>query len=311
MDVVNGHRDHIDPMLLWLAGVFIVFGAVSTTYGVRKERALRRVASAGRTADATVTSVKPARLPLFVDDPPRWVVLYSYQDDRGRVYHGKSGELTAEEGARWKPGDRGVVRFDSSRADKSVWMNDPIGTRTDPESRRRSAQIGEPLTWFALAKRAPTLWTGPFMSVVGLFIFASQFDTGGAREIAEGAATFVLLSLPFLAAIRRVWIWHRLARDGDAAVGAVTAVEFALFGADWVGRGITEWQRYIRFQYADAAGDEHRSWSGYLSAAQASRWRVGDPCLVRFDRRHPQRSVWIGAHPTERPASAGASSRSA
>ena len=35
--------------------------------------------------------------------------------------------------------------------------------------------------------------------------------------------------------------------------------------------------------------------AGYLSSAEAPRWRVGDRCDIRVDRERPARRVWMGA----------------
>jgi Protein of unknown function (DUF3592) len=101
--------------------------------------------------------------------------------------------------------------------------------------------------------------------------------------------------LLFLAGLRRVWIWHRLVGHGVRATGTVSAVKRALFGSDWSGRGVSEWQRIIQYLYEDDLGQAHQGRSGYLSSAEASRWRVGDRCNIRVDRERPARSVWIGA----------------
>ena len=51
----------------------------------------------------------------------------------------------------------------------------------------------------------------------------------------------------------------------------------------------------IRYRYDDDMGNTHQGRSGYLSSAEASRWRVGDRCDIRVDRERPARRVWMGA----------------
>jgi hypothetical protein len=122
--------------------------------------------------------------------------------------------------------------------------------------------------------------------------------SGGSVPIV-GSGIYLLPALLglllFLAGLRRVWIWHRLVGHGMRATGTVSAVEGASFGSDWSGRGVSEWQQSIRYRYEDDMGRAHQGRSGYLSSAEASRWRVGDRCDIRFDRERPARSVWIGA----------------
>ena len=287
-----------DAVMLWVAGFFALVGGLLVVHGARRGRAMWRLSSEGVLCEATVTAVKQSRFPTTVDVAPGWVIHYRYQDNLGQTHEGQSGDLTQEERETWKRGDSGTVRFDRARPDRAVWTGEHTGPPIDAESRRRAAQAEDkPPSFLRLAKRAPSLWLGPFFFVLGTIWFSAQLQYGGGREIALGVVMLVVLGLLSLAALRRVWIWHRLVRNGMAAKGTITAVKFALLRdwTSWRGLGVSEWQQVIRYCYEDDAGRTHHGWSGYLSVAEASRWRAGDPCGVRFDQERPGRSVWIGA----------------
>jgi hypothetical protein len=50
----------------------------------------------------------------------------------------------------------------------------------------------------------------------------------------------------------------------------------------------------IRYRYQDHVGKPREGQSGYLDAEEAASWRIGQTGSVRFDRQHPEHSLWLG-----------------
>ena len=162
----------------------------------------------------------------------------------------------------------------------------------------------------------PSIWIGLLFIIFGLTVLGSASQPLPYADRGEEAQGTVLSKLSelakdrefiglwiyllpglllFLVGLRRLWIWHRLVGHGVRATGTVSAIKRPLFGSDWKGRGVSDWQGIIQYRYEDEKGEAHQGRSGYLSLAEASRWHVGDRCEIRFDRERPARSMWIGA----------------
>jgi Protein of unknown function (DUF3592) len=89
-------------------------------------------------------------------------------------------------------------------------------------------------------------------------------------------------------AVRRLRTERRLLRTGLVTEGTVTEVTET--NVHFNNRRL--WT--IRYRYQDHLGKLHEGHSGYLDAEEATAWRMGETGTVRFDRQHPEHSLWIG-----------------
>ena len=79
-----------------------------------------KLKKAGILADATVTSVGPGH--LLVNSVPQWQIEYSYTDLTGRSFKGRTKHMPQGEAQVWRLGDKGKVRFDPVKPQKSLWL---------------------------------------------------------------------------------------------------------------------------------------------------------------------------------------------
>ena len=89
-------------------------------------------------------------------------------------------------------------------------------------------------------------------------------------------------------AVRRRREEARLRRDGMHAVGTVVGVEETNVRVNRV----SQWR--MRYRYRDHRGRDHEGESGLLTPDEAANIRAGDTGPVRYDRRRPERNVWLG-----------------
>jgi hypothetical protein len=87
---------------------------------------------------------------------------------------------------------------------------------------------------------------------------------------------------------RPLWLESRLHRDGVLAEASVVRVGPSNLRINF------QFQWALSYRYTDGLGQAHEGTSGYLSPAEAAVWKPGDTGWVRYDRRHPATSVWIG-----------------
>jgi len=114
----------------WLLPIIssILGGIVTTLGGVILIRARslhynrERLQRDGITTTATVSDVRASY--MRVNGVNQCVVLYHYQDDRGRSHQGKE-YFSPEEAGRWKQGDQVTIRYDRRRPNKSIWIGTP------------------------------------------------------------------------------------------------------------------------------------------------------------------------------------------
>lgn len=81
---------------------------------------------------------------------------------------------------------------------------------------------------------------------------------------------------------------RRLMRQGVSATATVTAVGEASMRIN----GVPQWA--VRYEYQDERGATRRG-TYTCSPEEAGQWSVGDRVAIRFDRRRPDHSLWIGS----------------
>ena len=91
----------------------------------------------------------------------------------------------------------------------------------------------------------------------------------------------------FMRARARLQTNARLQREGVVAEATVIEVRLARIRINRV----QQW--LIRYQYQDDRGQAQRG-SEHLSPEDAEQWKEGDHVTIRYDRRRPDRSLWIG-----------------
>lgn len=92
----------------------------------------------------------------------------------------------------------------------------------------------------------------------------------------------------FVRTVTPIWRERRLLREGLTAQGTVLAIEIE--PGNVAVNGVRQWR--VRYRYDDRFGRAHEGTSGSLSAEEACAVAVGDALTVRFDRHHPEESVW-------------------
>ena len=150
------------------------------------------------------------------------------------------------------------------------------------------AQIS-PVAWEELTEREPIAVTYVpdhpssyrVESQKSSWVLAVIFTILGGFFTSAGGFVFVR----GLARIRRT---TRLEREGMVTEGTVLDVALGQLSIN----GVPQWA--IRYRYQDHAGCTHMASSDSLTPEMAQAWNVGDTGTVRFDRRRPQESIWIG-----------------
>ncbi|MGH7324637.1 MAG: DUF3592 domain-containing protein [Candidatus Rokuibacteriota bacterium] len=90
----------------------------------------------------------------------------------------------------------------------------------------------------------------------------------------------------FVRTATRVWRDRRLLREGMTAPGTVLAIEPSSVAVNRV----RQWN--VRYRYEDHFGRPQEGTSGPLTPEEAQAVEVGDALTVRFDRQHPEESIW-------------------
>lgn len=106
---------------------FIVFGVcISLVGGALIVHRLVQIGQAlhlqqeGVIAEATVLDVRPVGIP--VNNERLCVIRYRFRDYQGTDREGQSIPMAAAEALRWRPGDRGTVRFDRRQSARNAWV---------------------------------------------------------------------------------------------------------------------------------------------------------------------------------------------
>jgi hypothetical protein len=102
-----------------LGGVFTFVGGFLFFRSLGQLRTKARLQREGITTTATVSDVQASY--MRINGVNQCVVLYHYQDDRGRSHTGKE-YFSPEEAGRWKQGDRVTIRYDRRRPQHSIWI---------------------------------------------------------------------------------------------------------------------------------------------------------------------------------------------
>lgn len=90
-----------------------------------------------------------------------------------------------------------------------------------------------------------------------------------------------------LRARNRLQIRERVQRDGITTEGIVVELRWANIRINGVQ------QCLLRYRYQDERGKSHTGIE-HLSPEDVEAWNEGQKCMVRYDRRRPNRSIWIG-----------------
>jgi hypothetical protein len=281
IDVVQG-RSRDDATLI-LASTQALIGTLLLLVAWIIRRRQTRIWRNGDLAEATVMGVEDSSFLITgrYGEVPRSIIAYSYRDRLGHTHTGKSGYVSRPIARTWRVGDKGNIRVDRENPAVSVWIG---GKLTGPHQ-PAPAVLGPP-SLFRVAKRIPSFWTGPFLCVFGLVVAGVR---GGKWGPLEGLIVSLFGVVLLVAGTRRIWIAHRVLRHGVEAGATVTSVRFS-----WRGARVTEWRYVIGYRYEDGRGQRHEA-REFLPQTEALDWKPGSRGNVRFDPRHPARSVWLGA----------------
>jgi hypothetical protein len=110
----------VGSMLAGLGGLLAISGAVILWRALTQRGLAELLAREGARVTAEIVEIVPTVFKVTED--PRWEIRYRYRDPLGRTHSGRSPPMPEEEARRWKPGDRGVVRYLRSRPRFSVWV---------------------------------------------------------------------------------------------------------------------------------------------------------------------------------------------
>lgn len=100
--------------------------------------------------------------------------------------------------------------------------------------------------------------------------------------IFSGLGAFILLR-----SRSRLQTSARLQREGISVEATVTEILPARMRIN----GVQQW--LVRYRYQDDRGSS-RTGTEHLSPEEAERWKAGDKASVRYDRKHPNQSLWVG-----------------
>lgn len=103
-----------------MGSLLTVVGGVIFFPGFSRLLSERRLRRGGMAAEGEVIKVEPSK--VSVNRVRQWVIRYRYKDHMGQVREGKTGSLPPDEARAWETGDKGEVRFDQRRPDKSMWI---------------------------------------------------------------------------------------------------------------------------------------------------------------------------------------------
>jgi hypothetical protein len=155
-----------------------------------------------------------------------------------------------------------------------------------------------------IARKSMLLWFGAAFFSVGLIIFLigakglieERWYPDESRSVEAGNSPVVAMVLGGLFAIVGGFFFFRTAahvgnqwsilRAGDATQGTVIAIDPS--GAEI--NNVRLWE--VRYRYLDHFGQIHEGTSGDVTPSEAHGIAMGDNVNVRFDRDHPEQSVW-------------------
>lgn len=157
---------------------------------------------------------------------------------------------------------------------------------------------------WGLARKSILLWFGAAFFSVGLIIFLigsrglieERRYRGESRLVEAVESSVVAIALGSLFAIvggffffrNAVHVWNQwsILREGDVTQGTVIAIEPRSADVN----NVRLWE--VRYQYRDHYGRIREGSSGDVMPNEAHAVAIGDIVSVRFDRDHPEQSVW-------------------
>jgi len=102
-----------------LGGLFALSGALILWRAAVRRRFVADLLREGARADGEVIEVLPTN--VRVNRVPQWAIRYRYRDYAGNSHEARTPPMPQEEARRWRPGERGEVRYESARPQRSVW----------------------------------------------------------------------------------------------------------------------------------------------------------------------------------------------
>jgi hypothetical protein len=115
-------------------------------------------------------------------------------------------------------------------------------------------------------------------------------DAGGMEsplQMMGAGSLFALIGgVLFVRSATRIWRERRLLREGQTAQGTVLAIEPTNVAVN----NVQQWE--VRYRYPDQFGRAQEGTSGPLPPEAAQAVGIGDALAVRFNREHPEESVW-------------------
>jgi len=104
-----------------LGGPLAVSGASVLWRAVARRKFTERLLREGSRAQAEVIEVFATH--FRINRVPQWAIRYRYRDLFGGTHEGRTPPMPPEEAQRWKPGDRGEVRFETQRPQRNIWVD--------------------------------------------------------------------------------------------------------------------------------------------------------------------------------------------
>jgi hypothetical protein len=88
--------------------------------------------------------------------------------------------------------------------------------------------------------------------------------------------------------LRQIRLTLSLLQGGEPTEGTVVRVS----PSDMKINGVPQWE--VHYRYVDQSQQRHDGCSDYLSPSESRSWKKGDRGMVRYDRRNPSVSIWVG-----------------
>jgi len=118
-----GNSDWFSPIFSSALGsVFAAIGGTILWLRIRRIRLIVRLMRDGIATEGTVVHVRETG--TSINRVRQWQLNYQFTDSSGQQRNGVSELMPPEKARRWKPGQRGTVRFDGAAPEKSLWIDD-------------------------------------------------------------------------------------------------------------------------------------------------------------------------------------------
>jgi Protein of unknown function (DUF3592) len=103
-----------------LGSLLAAAGGAILWWAAARRKLVHELAREGMRVDGEVVEVAPAN--FRINWTPQLTIRYRYRDHAGMVHEGKTPPLASEEAQRSRAGDRGEVRYERDRPQRSVWI---------------------------------------------------------------------------------------------------------------------------------------------------------------------------------------------